>query len=164
MFWNIDRPFRGSWHGPAADVSASDALIEEAFGELIPSLLEARIDLFECDLASIASTAGIETFVRAMGTRIGMPSSADLYLKRFEEHGPAARPIFFLLSETSLVFGSCLAQQRAMCLNVFSSNFYPPYLTATVCQKWFAARDVTVSIGFRGPHRAAFGYLLEAEA
>lgn len=164
MFLNFDGPFRGNWHGPAVDVLASDALIQEAFGELLPSLLETRVDLFTCDPTSLANLEGIETFARAMSTRIGMPSSADFHLTRLSEPEPAACIAFSLLSQTGSIFGYCLEQQRAICLNAFSCSFYPPYLTAAFSQNWFTACDVTITIGFRGPHAAAFGYLLEIEA
>ena len=161
---NFVDPFRGSWHGPAPDLSASDTFIQDAFQELRPCWMETRIDLFACALPAMADTV-VAAFVRHVGEKIGMSAWKTWHLARFEREMltpgrsfSSTSSAFFQLSETSVLSGYCLEPQRTVYLNVFTHHFSAPYRVAALCQQWFSARSVIVSIGFRGLQEEAEGF------
>ncbi|MGH2506078.1 MAG: S-adenosylmethionine decarboxylase [Ktedonobacteraceae bacterium] len=164
MLFSSDDPFRGSWHGALPSGRAErDALIQQAFGDLLPWGLGVNIDLFHCDPARVCDTDGLQSFVLALYDTLGMPHSGDPLLAHFSEEREAPCISLVQVLGKSLLWGHFLEGDAAVCLHLFAGDPYPPYQTAAFCQQWFAARDVNVLVQFRGPQKAAFGYLFAEE-
>ncbi len=160
MPFPLDNPFRGSWHGAlTSDVSVVDALVQEAFQELLPWGLGVNIDLFGCDPTRICDRDVLRAFVLDLCNQMGVHHSDNLLLTPFDEDRSIPSISLVQVLGKSVIWGHCLGPDAAVCLHLFSCNPYLPYQTAALCQQWFAARDVNVSVAFRGPHKAIFGYL-----
>jgi S-adenosylmethionine/arginine decarboxylase-like enzyme len=54
------------------------------------------------------------------------------------------------LIETSAITAHFIEQANAVCFNIFSCSPYRPVQTTALCQQWFRAREVAVSVVFRG--------------
>jgi hypothetical protein len=153
--------FRRSWHGaPASDVSTVDTLIQKTFRDVLPWGLGADIDLLNCDPLHICDVDVIRGFLTDLGDKLGEPHLGDPLL--LAHLGPSNLALTQQCG-TCVIWGSFLGPDAAVCFHIFSGKPYPPYSVAVLGQQWFAARDVNISVLFRGPYKAAFGYLFAEE-
>jgi len=144
--WHAD------WSGePRASIHEEDAKVLLAFQRQQPWGLDAAIDLFDCDPELVRDPSVILACVMDVCEQIQMKRYGEPQLVRFGDDPRVRGYTLVQLIETSAITAHFIEQANAVCLNVFSCSPYRPLQTTALCQQWFRAREVAVSMVFRGP-------------
>jgi S-adenosylmethionine/arginine decarboxylase-like enzyme len=154
FLWQADHPAPGSihWSGDLDDsTSDKDANVLSSLEREKPWGLDTAIDVFDCDPVLLRDEAVIRAFSIDLCDKIHMRRYGEPQLVHFGDEPRVSGYTLVQLIETSAVIGHFIEQANAACLNIFSCSPYPPFATAALCQKWFGARSVRVSVIFRGP-------------
>jgi S-adenosylmethionine/arginine decarboxylase-like enzyme len=139
------------WQGALdGDIWMLDEPWFNAFEQLHPWGMDAAIDLFACDPALIRDPTVMRAFVLDLCDQIQMRRYGEPHLVHFGEDPRVSGYTLVQLIETSDITAHFIEQTNAACLNVFSCAAYPPYRTAALCQYWFRAQEVRLSLLFRG--------------
>jgi S-adenosylmethionine/arginine decarboxylase-like enzyme len=151
---HADQRMSGSirWSGePNTSIQEEDAEVLLAFERQHPWGLDAAIDLSDCDPELIRDPDAIRACVIDVCERIRMRRFGEPHLVRFGDEPRVSGYTLVQLIETSAITAHFIEQANAICFNVFSCSPYRPLQTAALCQQWFRARSVRVSMVFRGP-------------
>ena len=154
FLWQADQRMSGSirWSGePNASIQEEDAEVLLAFQRQHRWGLDAAIDLFDCDPELIRDPSVIRACVIDVCEQIQMHRYGEPQLVHFGDEPRVRGYTLVQLIETSAITGHFIEQANAVCLNVFSCSPYRPLQTTALCQQWFRARSVRVSLVFRGP-------------
>jgi S-adenosylmethionine/arginine decarboxylase-like enzyme len=143
--------FHATWRGENhEDLVPYETTLETAFGDIHPWGMDTAIDLRACNPTLIRDAAYLRRFVIDLCEHIHMRRYGEPQIVHFGQEERVAGYTLVQLIETSDLVAHFINQQNAACLNVFSCSFYPPIACARLCQHWFAAQEVRLSVIFRG--------------
>jgi len=143
--------FQASWSGTVTHtIAASDEPLLTQYQQEHPWGVDAAIDLYECNAALIRDAAYIQAFVVDLCEKIQMRRYGQPLIVHFGKEERVAGYTLVQLIETSDIVAHFINAKNAVCLNVFSCSFYAPVRCATLCQRWFEAQEVHLSVVFRG--------------
>ena len=155
----IDQAQAMRWRGkPGEDHLRRDALLLEQFESEHAWGMEASIDLFWCNPASIRDPEHIRAFALALCDFIQMHRYGEPLIVHFGKEEHLSGYTLVQLIETSNITAHFIDQPtpdqgNAGCLNIFSCASFAPYAAAAFCQEWFGAKEVDAVVTFRGPRR-----------
>lgn len=153
----VEQARHAHWRGiQKGEQRKRDGLIQQQFEQDCPWGLEASIDLFWCNPASIRDPQKISAFAIALCDFIHMKRYGEPLIVHFGKEERVSGYTLVQLIETSNVTAHFIdhatpEQGNAGCLNIFSCALFLPYAAATFCQEWFEAQEVEVAVTFRGP-------------
>lgn len=143
--------FHATWRGDInEDLVPCEIALRSAFGEVHPWGIDTALDLRACSPTLIRDSAYIRRFAIDLCEHIQMRRYGEPQIIHFGQEERVAGYTMVQLIETSDIVAHFINQQNAACLNVFSCSFYPPIACARLCQQWFAAQEVRLSVVFRG--------------
>ena len=142
---------QASWQGELPYEQAQDAFILSQYYRTAPWGIDAAIDLARCNLQLICDPDYIRLFAIDLCEKIHMIRFGDPQIVRFGADPRVSGYTLIQLIETSDIAAHFIDQAQAACLNVFSCSAFAPYETAALCQRWFEAQEVHLSVIFRGP-------------
>ena len=143
--------FQAHWSGRVDhDVAACDEILLRQFHEEKPWGVDASIDLFACNPDLIHNPTYIHSFVIDLCEKMQMRRYGKPIIVHFGEEERVAGYTLVQLLETSDIVAHFINASNAVCLNAFSCAAFPPVQCAALCQRWFEAREVHVSVVFRG--------------
>jgi S-adenosylmethionine/arginine decarboxylase-like enzyme len=143
--------FHAAWRGDVDnDLDACETTLQSCFAETRPWGMDTAIDLRACCPTFIRDASYIRRFVIDLCETIRMRRYGEPQIVHFGQEERVAGYTLVQLIETSDIVAHFINQQNAACLNVFSCSFYSPITCARLCQQWFAAQDVRLSVVLRG--------------
>ncbi len=154
--------FQAHWSGMVDDdVAACDERLLRQFHEEKRWEVEASIDLFACNPALMCDTACIHVFVVDFCEKNQLRRSGKPVIVHREEDARVAGYTLVQLLDGSHLVRHFIPTSNAVCLSVFSCSAYAPIQCATLCQQWFEAQRVHLSVLFRGQEQQASSRMAE---
>jgi S-adenosylmethionine/arginine decarboxylase-like enzyme len=151
-----------SWRGVRSQEQVeqdrrTDSEIVAQFERIQPWGMETLLDLSPCNPQRIRDPAYLRSFIINLCAQIHMRRHGEPLIERFGAEERVSGWTIIQLIETSNLNVHFIDESNAGCLNVFSCSSYPPLLTAALCQKWFEAATVRLTVVFRGPEGPSGG-------
>ena len=145
-----------NWDGIVdRDIAACDEVLLAQFKAEQPWGVEIAIDGCACNRALISDPAYLQVFVEDLCEKFQIRRDGELFLT---QHGEGERLTGYTLVQLvqfAHVVAHFVVQSHAVYVNLVTCSFAPPVQCAILCQQWFAAQHMRLSVVFRGQGQGA---------
>ena len=145
-----------NWDGIVdRDMIVCDEVLLAQFNEEQPWGVDVGIDGCVCNPALISDPAYIQVFLEDLCEKFQMRRDGELLLTRHGEEEHITGYTLVQLVQSAHLVAHFITQRNAVYVNLVTCSFVPPVQCAILCQQWFAAQHVRLSVVFRGQELGA---------
>ena len=144
-----------NWDGVAGrDMSGCDEVLLAQFHDEQPWGIDIAVDLCACNLALLSDPAYIRVFVEDLCEKCHVRREGELSLTQHREAEHITGYTLVQVVQSAHLVAHFIFQNNAMYVSLVTCAFASPIQCAVLCQQWFAAQHVRLSVVFRGLEHA----------